>query len=148
MFGALHCFSVFKSIQNHLPRINPCCYGRSVHHFTYATTHAQIQTQFTHRLGNGKNDSHFIPMERSYQKRKDAFYIVEMAFTFRLYGGARYHESKYGQSVTLDLHKRDVFSLNTISGYCHHKKLKGRKNIYISQLWYDSISSQQQSCSD
>ena len=48
MFGALHCFSVFKSIQNYLTRINPCCYGHSVHLFTYATTHAQIHTHNAH----------------------------------------------------------------------------------------------------
>ena len=30
------------------------------------------------------------------RREKMLFYIVEMAFTSRLYGGARYHESKYG----------------------------------------------------
>ena len=102
MFGALHCFSVFKSIQNYLTRINPCCYSRSVHLFIYATTHAQIHTHNAHTgftLEEWEMERTILTLYqwRDHTRReKMLFYIVEMAFTFRLYGGARYHESKYG----------------------------------------------------
>ena len=97
-------FLSFKSIQNYLTRINPCCYGRSVYHFTYATTHAQIHihkhnshTGFTLEEWEMERTILTLYQWRDHTRReKMLFYIVEMAFTFRLYGGARYHESKYG----------------------------------------------------